>query len=379
MKRILLAKEWAGMRPFAWLLLVMLGLDLLDLGTSNLADLHYKQTLFDPSTWIEDAILPLLLAFAMGSGLLAREVEDGTLAFLDGLPVRRRDVFLANLAVAGACLFAYAVSAPLLGWTVHHLLRNSVTEPVGAAALGWLAVRYMLLVGAGLALGLLFGFVRYLAWALLAIAAAAVVVLKRSAPRIGSALDPTQLIAEGWSTHGLGSDTVWTIAVLALACTALAWLLFAHAGGAGMQRLARLAQRRSVALILGGAGLVAVPVAFHQALAPDTETEGRHGDDTCARTRARARSSTCSAGARPQIRHRALHLQRSGRPRRRRRRPGGRRCGVRHRSPCPGDRAAGCAAHRRRPVRQHRAHRGAGRAQPHPHHAGARLARHAGA
>jgi hypothetical protein len=282
MKRILLAKEWAGMRPFAWLLLVMLGLDLLDLGTSNLADLHYKQTLFDPSTWIEDAILPLLLAFAMGSGLLAREVEDGTLAFLDGLPVRRRDVFLAKLAVAGACLFAYAVSAPLLGWTVHHLLRNSVTEPVGAAALGWLAVRYMLLVGAGLALGLLFGFVRYLAWALLAIAAAAVVVLKRSAPRIGSALDPTQLIAEGWSTHGLGSDTVWTIAVLALACTALAWLLFAHAGGAGMQRLARLAQRRSVALILGGAGLVAVPVAFHHALAPDTETEGRHGDDDAA-------------------------------------------------------------------------------------------------
>lgn len=277
MKRILIAKEWAGMRPFVWLLVVLFAVDLIDLGASDLLDLHRTHTLSDPDGWIEGAVLVLVLAFAMGSGLLAREVEDGTLDFLDGLPVRRRDVFLAKLAVAGACLFAYAATAPLLGWTLHVLLRNSAVEPVPVAALGWLAVRYALLVAAGLALGMLFGFVRYLAWALLAVAGAAVVLLKRSAPRIGSALDPTRLIVDGWSTQGLGGDTVWTVAALAAACLALAYLLFARSGGAGMRRLASLAQRRGVALVLCGGAVAAVALVIRQASAPDSDTGGQGG------------------------------------------------------------------------------------------------------
>lgn len=297
MKRILIAKEWAGMRPFAWLLVVLFAVDLLDLGASNLLDLHRTHTLADPGAWVESAVLIFVLAFAMGSGLLAREVEDGTLEFLDGLPVRRRDVFLAKLAVAGACLFAYAATAPLLGWTLHVLLRDSAVEPVPVAALGWLAARYALLVAAGLALGMLFGFVRYLAWALLAVAGAAVVLLRRSAPRLGSALDPTRLIADGWSTQGLDGDTVWTVAALAAACLALAYLLFARSGGAGMQRLARLAQHRGVALVLCGAALVAVPLAIHNASAPDSDTggQGHHGDDDPAAGAAVPASASASA------------------------------------------------------------------------------------
>ncbi len=274
MKRVLIAKEWAGVRPFVWLLVVMLLLDLLELGVADLEALHRTHTLFTGTPWIEDAILTLLLAFAMGSGLLAHEVEDGTLAFLDGLPVRRRDVFLAKLLVAGSCLFVYAVATPVLGWLLVRLLHHSVDDPVAASALGWLALRYLLLVAAGLGLGLLFGFVRYLAWALLAVFAATIMLLRSAQPRLGTALDPTQLIVEGWSTQGLGGDTVRAVALLSAACLGIAYVLFAGAGGAGMLRLARLAQNRLVVFVVCAAAVIALPVAIYLNQAPEDE-----GDD----------------------------------------------------------------------------------------------------
>lgn len=281
------------MRPFVWLLVVMLVLDVLELGASNLYDLHRTYNLATASNWTEDAVLSLLLAFAMGSGLLAREAEDGTLAFLDGLPLRRRDVFLSKLAVAGACLSGYAMATPAIGWMLHATLRFSVDEPVAASALVWVGMRYALLMLCGLALGLLFGFVRYLAWALFALAAAGVFLLRRSAPRLGSALDPAQLLADGWATRGLGGDTVWAIAALTVLCLLLAYALFAVAGGAGMQRLGSLARRRSVMVVVCVAGLAAVSFAIYQAQDKEAGVPGHAvtrtaGNSTSMRTSVRA-------------------------------------------------------------------------------------------
>jgi len=274
MKRVLIAKEWAGMRPFAWLLVVLFLLDLLELGAGDLQTWHRHFTLFSGSRWTESTVMSLLLSFAMGSGLLARELEDGTLAFLDGLPVRRSEVFLSKLMVAGACLFAYAMLTPALGWALHVWLRHSVDEPIAAASLGWLSLRYLLLLAAGLALGLLFGFLRYLAWALLAIGAAAVLMLRSAWPRAGTAIDPTQLLEDGWATQGWGGDTVWTVAVLTLACLAAAWLLFAGAGGIAMLRLARLAQNRLFMFVLVAAGVVALFAVMYQTLGRDIDKGG---------------------------------------------------------------------------------------------------------
>jgi len=288
MKRVLIAKEWSGMRPFAWLLVVLVLLDLLELAAGDLQAWHRSFTLFAGTRWTESAGMSLLLAFAMGSGLLARELEDGTLAFLDGLPVRRSDVFLSKLMVAGACLLGYAVVTPVLGWVLHILLRHSVDEPIAAASMGWLAMRYVLLVASGLALGLLFGFLRYLAWALFAIAAAALILLRSAWPRSATALDPTQLIADGWATQGWDGDTVWTIAALTMACLALAYLLFASAGGIGMLRLARLAQHRGFVFVMCATGLIAWSSAM--VLTRDEGSGVQGGDDPVAGTAMEQRS-----------------------------------------------------------------------------------------
>ena len=296
MKRALMTKEWTGMRPFAWLLVVLFLLDLLELGAGDLQTWHRNFTLFSGSRWTESTVMALLLSFAMGSGLLARELEDGTLAFLDGLPVRRSQVFLSKLMVAGACLFAYAMLSPLLGWALHLWLRHSVDEPVAAASVGWLALRYLLLLAAGLALGLLFGFLRYLAWALLAIGAAAVMMLRSAWPRAGTALDPTQLLADGWATQGWGGDTVWTVAILTLVCLAAAYLLFAGAGGIAMLRLARLAQNRAFIFLLIAAGVVALFIVLYQTFGKNGENGGDEQGGDAPAAAAPATSARHAAG-----------------------------------------------------------------------------------
>lgn len=258
MKRVLLAKEWTGMRPFAWLLAALAAIDLVLVATADLYRLHREYTLYTAYPWADQAVVLLLLAFALGSNLLAREIEEDTLAFLDGLPLRRRDVFLAKLAVAGACLLGFALLEPVLGWLLHLLLRHSADEPVGAATLAALALRHALVAAMGLGLGLLFGFVRHLSWALLAAAGAGLMVMRSLWPRAAAAIDPSALLAEGWAAHGVDGDAVAGVAALALGCIALAGLLFAHAGGPAMLRLGRLVGRRAFAVVVYAAGTAAV-------------------------------------------------------------------------------------------------------------------------
>jgi hypothetical protein len=278
MKRVLIAKEWVGMRSFVWLLAALAIVSLADIAAGTLYALHRHHTLYEGGHWAVQGMLVLVLAFTLGAGLLARELEDGTLAFLDGLPLRRRDVFLAKLAVAGGCLFLFAIVEPVAGWLLHLALRHSVDEPVAAATLGALALRNVVLVGMGLGLGLLFGFVRNLAWALFAMACALVMVLRSAWPRAAAAIDPTGLVADGWATQGFGEETAWTVLGLALACLALAYGLFAHAGGATMARLARIAERRGVVPIAYAGAIVLLCVAaYAERDAPGADTDGASG------------------------------------------------------------------------------------------------------
>jgi hypothetical protein len=276
MRRVLLAKEWTGLRPFVWLLAALAAVSLADVATGTLPALHRHHTLFEGRHWAIEGLLVLLFAFMAGSGLLARELEDGTLAFLDGLPLHRRDVFLAKLAVAGSCVSVFALVEPVAGWLLHLMLRHSVDEPVTAATVAAVALRHVVLVAAGLALGLLFGFVRNLAWALFLMAFAAVAVLRSTWPRGAAAIDPTGLVADGWATQGFGGETAWTVLGLTLACLALAYALFAHAGGAAMARLARLAQRRGIVLAAYVGAIVLLGIA---AVVGRDEPQGGAGPD----------------------------------------------------------------------------------------------------
>ena len=117
MTRVLLRKELRSLRPFLFVVFAVLLADLVDallvpFGTRSFPD--RLQSLSD-----ELAILPILLGFAMGVNLLVREIDDGTLGFLDGLPLRRRTIFAAKMQAAMLVLMVFPAGTLLLNAALH--------------------------------------------------------------------------------------------------------------------------------------------------------------------------------------------------------------------------------------------------------------------
>jgi hypothetical protein len=172
-----------------------------------------------------------VMAILLGVGLLLREHRDGTLTFLDALPVSRSQVFLAKLA-AGMLLLLAAASFELaiegiFGW----LSRTSVDGPVPvkftAALLALLPVTsaYML------SLSLLLSFLRQ--WFALALGLGLWGALWLSAEGVAwiEVLNPFLLVPrlDGEAVH-----VPWKLlrvqAAVAVGALFVAWFLFQHLG-----------------------------------------------------------------------------------------------------------------------------------------------------
>ena len=98
MKRALFAKEMRSLRPFLFVVLVLVLLD-----TINAFLMPFEARSFPArfaSLSNELSALQIVLGFALGSNLLVREIDDGTVNFLDGLPLTRRAIFVAKIKAA---------------------------------------------------------------------------------------------------------------------------------------------------------------------------------------------------------------------------------------------------------------------------------------
>jgi hypothetical protein len=162
----LLRKELRDQRFFAVFGLVLFALDLLELLFLQPDRLPLRSTFgHDSSTGTALA----LIGFAVGTGLLAREIDDGTLAFLDGLPISRTRVFAAKLVTAVPVLMVYPVTHLLLSVVEHLVARESLDAAVyPSLLLTWLGL-VALQITVGVLAGMVFGFSRALAWAGLAV------------------------------------------------------------------------------------------------------------------------------------------------------------------------------------------------------------------
>ncbi len=163
MMRALFAKELRALRPLVWCILGMHLLGTIFLLATELPD----DQKFDFVSWMAEdrfgwVVIIALFALMIGAGLLIHESEQGTLRFLDGLPVSRTRLFVAKV-LAGLAVLALV---PILGVPEEALFawlsRTSVDAPYPWAfawTLGWLA---MVAAAFLLALALAFSFVR--AW-----------------------------------------------------------------------------------------------------------------------------------------------------------------------------------------------------------------------
>jgi hypothetical protein len=260
----LVRKELRDQRPFLALALLLFGIELLDVVLAQ-PDMHSLSSLF-PQLFDASATFQLLVSFAVGTGLLVREHDDGTLAFLDGLPLTRRRLFAAKVGVALAVLMLYPTLRVGLFALLHLWGRGSLDAAFHPSLLATAWGLTALLTFLGLSAGMLLGHLRSLAWALAGLLALGVEYLGREVPRL-SLLDPLELTKVRLSGNHwrLAHEAVGFQLGLAVSCAAVAGLVFVAGPGKRLQGLAR-AMRRPVlsalvvAMTLGA--LTAAVVAY---------------------------------------------------------------------------------------------------------------------
>ncbi len=144
MTAALLRKELRALAPLAALVLAIL---LTGLGYTLCTEFPDQQP-FTPERFHSEgglAVTATLFAVLIGAGLLLRESEEGTLHFLDALPISRGHIFLAKILAAGLVLAAVPMLDLLLFSALGALSRSSIDPPLpwrfAGAALGlaWVA------------------------------------------------------------------------------------------------------------------------------------------------------------------------------------------------------------------------------------------------
>lgn len=190
MARALFGKELVELAPFA-VLQVALFL------VSRLFDLWEGERGDGLALWLRSATenhwVTCLLALALGVGVSRREQQDGTLHFLDGLPLSRSAVFWTKIA-AVTLVVTVGPTLDLLAALVYQRLEADSLQPdlhltlVGTAlVLQWVVSFVCVCVGAAA------GLMRSLAWPALALASGLLYSVEEEAPVLG-ALRPTALL-----------------------------------------------------------------------------------------------------------------------------------------------------------------------------------------
>ena len=228
--RALMRKELRSLRPFVLVVLVVLLADVID--ALLMADGARGFALRLAALSDELAVVQILLGFAVGSSLLVREIDDGTLQFLDALPLDRRAIFTAKIGAATLVLLMVPVGQLLLQTALHLATRSSLDGAAHPALLLTMLGLCMLLAAVALSAGLLLGFLRNVAWLLLALCAIGVKLLEETMPALAAALNPVNLLTLRFTgnTWQLPMATIWTQLGLLLLCGGGAYAMFVRAG-----------------------------------------------------------------------------------------------------------------------------------------------------
>lgn len=209
MKRALFNKELRSLRPFMFVILALVLLSASDIflvpfGTSFRIRLE--------SLALELAVLQIVFAFALGSNLLVREIDDGTLNFLDGLPVTRSAVFMAKIEAAMLVLVTMPLGLLLPSVAVHLATRESLNYALHPSLLLTFFALSILVTAVSLTAGMLMGSLRYLAWLVIVLCAIGVKLLEDWAPELSAALNTANLLSLRFvgNSWQLPLPTIWT-------------------------------------------------------------------------------------------------------------------------------------------------------------------------
>jgi len=231
---VLARKDLRAQTPFLVFVLLVQAAGWLDVALTSYPDLASPRTVLGQLMDGEgtgQSLLHFLVAFSLGVGLLLREFDEGTMEFLDGLPVSRSQLFAVRVAVGYAILALMPLSNAALAATRAWLSATSLHPdvPLGLIATG--AGLQLVQCFAFLALGLLLSFLRGFAWIGLGVLFWIYVAASSWAEGV-AALNPFLL------TKPVFKGQAWLVprfelslqTAVAAACTAAAWFLFLRQG-----------------------------------------------------------------------------------------------------------------------------------------------------
>lgn len=269
MKGALFNKEMRSLRPFLFVVLAMLLLDVIGGMLMPFEARSFADRLLTLSG--ELAILQILFGFALGTSLLVREIDDGTLNFLDGLPLTRGAIFAAKVKAAMLVLIIFPLGQLLLIVALHLWTRESLNYALQPSLLLTFFGLSLLVTAVSLTAGMLLGFLRNLSWLVLVLCAIGVKVLEDSSPSVAAALNTTDLLTLRFTGTAwqLPLPTIWTQLGAALLFAGVAFLLFKSAGSVRAQ-IGRLQKRRRLIMVLVTTIMVVAAIAGFVMLA------GRH-------------------------------------------------------------------------------------------------------
>lgn len=124
----ILWKEWVSLKPFAFLLLALFIFGLFFVQVTEFVDTYPTwDNMFGEADTI--AIVNFVLCVVVSIGLMVREKDDGTLLYLDGLPITRTSVYVAKWLVAVGLVVTVNLLWLLEGFVYDQLSKTSLTEP----------------------------------------------------------------------------------------------------------------------------------------------------------------------------------------------------------------------------------------------------------
>lgn len=277
MTRALLRKELRALRP--WVVLSLC------LGLIDIADAFVHQTDLRPlsRTWDElgnaNSIVLWIVAYAIGTGLVSREHDDGTLVFLDGLPVSRTHVFgVKCLLTCG--LLAIAPSIRLSALTVQHVLSHGSLD--GQLRPDILLALFGLQVAAiiqGVFVGAAMGMLRSLTWLVTSAIGVSLGLLTEHVPR-SAFLNPFSLLNVQVTSAGLVVDDETLQAQLGIAVLAalVSWWGFVRSGRPSV--LVDLSKRPALGATITALTIVALTVVLAIATRRSRPARTQSDDET---------------------------------------------------------------------------------------------------
>jgi len=257
--RSLFRKELRAARPFLALVLFFGSLNWLFMLLAEYPDQYPLSKLMSEESRSSSQILTFIVAWALAAGLLVRERDEGTLMFLDALPVSRAQIFICKFVVALGVLWLLPLTELLFNITFHALSRTSIET-----GFHWnILLTPALLDGAAcviyLSLGLAMSFLRRFALLMLGLLVWVLVLLKEWEVPYVPLLD-----IFSWSDPVFAGQR-WLVPwaklgvqlVLAVVCAGIAFVSFQFTGDAA-QRLGAKAQGWRAGVLLGGLALAAI-------------------------------------------------------------------------------------------------------------------------